>query len=215
VLCPSEVLKIIQAHYVASVAQAEKEYVSKNEESLTEALGEIYASLDETVEDEDGRFYHLVADYRKIHKRRKPQGDGDRYRGIFQIELRDERSIRYRAGLLFHAKVQWKGRDAGVLDQSRRLNGNFRRAIVMDYSPDGYSAASAAHVIAADGDRKRMRHRVRRLSEMLAIEFVHGRMGILNLYWDSGEKRLHDPAELQDSLSIEHVFSMDVRRSTD
>ena len=211
-----DVLKRIQAHYVESVAQAEDEYVHQAEESQTEALGKAYASLDETVESEDGRSaYRLVADYRKLHKRRKAAGDVDRCRGIFQIELNDDpRRIRYRVGLLFHAKVQWRGRDGALLDQSRRLNGNFRRAMVIDYSPEGYAAASCAHVIAADGDRKRMRNRVRKLSEMLAIEFVHGRMGIVNLYWDADEERLHDPAEPGHAFSIEHVFSMRVDRST-
>jgi hypothetical protein len=209
-----EVLKRIQAHYVESIARAEDEYVHKDEEFLTEALGEAYASLDETLESVDGRSaYHLVADYRKLHKRRKPAGDVDRGRGIFQIEFSyDPRPVRYRIGLLFHAKIQWKGRDAGLLDQSRKLNGNFRRAMVIDYSPEGYMAASASHVIAADGDRKRMRNRVRKLSDMLAIEFVHGRMGIVSLYWDTDAERLHDPAEQVASLSIEHVLSMRVRR---
>jgi hypothetical protein len=129
--------------------------------------------------------------------------------GIFQIELmNDSRSVQYRFGLLFHAKVQWNGRDADLLAQSRRLNGNFRRAIVMDCSAEGYTAASAVHVIAADGDRRRMRNRVRKLSQMLAIEFVHGRMGILNLYWDANKEWLHDPLEQADPLLIEHVFSI-------
>ena len=203
-----EVLKRIQAHYIESVAQAEDEYINKDEESLTEALGAAYASLDETIEGVDYAC-HLVADYRKLHKRRKGTADVDRHRGIFQIEIMDDlRSVQYRFGLLFHAKVQWKGRDADLLAQSRRLNGNFRRAIVMNYSADGYTAASAAHVIAADGDRRRLRNRVRKLSQMLAIEFVHGRMGIPNLYWDADKERLHDPLEQADPLPIEHVFSI-------
>src|SRR5262245_32540855 len=120
-----DVLKRIQAHYVESVAQAEDAFLHQAEESLTEALGEAYASLDETLESMDGRsVYRLVADYRKLHKRRKA-ADVDRCRGIFQIELSDDpRPVRYRVGLLFHTKVQWKGRDGGLLDQSRRLNGN-------------------------------------------------------------------------------------------
>ena len=206
-----EVLKRIQAHYIESVAQAEDEYVHdelKDEESLTEALGAAYVSLDETIEGVDYAC-HLVADYRKLHKRKKGAADAGRHRGIFQIELMDDsRSVQYRFGLLFHAKVQWRGRDADLLAQSRRLNGNFRRAIVMDYSAEGYTAASAAHVIAADGDRRRMRNRVRKLSQMLAIEFVHGRMGILNLFWDADKERLHDPLEPSDPLPIEHVFSI-------
>ena len=134
-----DVLKIIQAHYVESVTQAEDAYVGQTEESLTEALGEAYASMDETVESVDGRSaYRLVADYRKLHKRKKGAADIGRHRGIFQIELMDDsRSVQYRFGLLFHAKVQWSGRDADLLAQSRRLNGNLRRAIVMDYSTEG------------------------------------------------------------------------------
>src|SRR4029078_11541649 len=108
-----------------------------------------------------------------------------------------------RYGLLFHAKVQWSGRDADLLAQSRRLNGNFRRAMVIDYSAEGYTAASAVHVIAADGDRRRMRNRVRKLSQMLAIEFVHGRMGIPNLYWDANKEgcttRLNRPTRSRSS----------------
>ena len=78
----------------------------------------------------------------------------------------------------------------------------------MDYSAEGYTAASAAHVIVADGDRRRMRNRVRKLSQMLAIEFVHGRMGILNLYWDANKEGLHDPLEPAAPFPIEHVFSI-------
>ena len=132
-----EVLKRIQAHYFESVAQAEDEYVHKDEESLTEALGAAFVSLDETIEGVDYAC-HLVADYRKLHKRKKGSADIGRHRGIFQIELMDDpRSVQYRFGLLFHAKVQWRGRDADLLAQSRRLNGNLRRAIVMDYSTEG------------------------------------------------------------------------------
>ena len=144
VIPSDEVLKRIQAHYIESVAQAEDEYVHKDEESLTEALGAAYVSLDETIEAVDYAG-HLVADYRKLHKRKKGAADG-RHRGIFQIELMDDpRSVQYRFGLLFHAKVQWRGRDADLLAQSRRLNGNFRRGIVMDYSAEGYTAASATN----------------------------------------------------------------------
>ena len=126
-----EVLRRIQAHYIESVAQAEDEYVHKDEESLTEALGAAFVSLDETIEGVDYAC-HLVADYRKLHKRKKGAADVGRHRGIFQIELMDDsRSVQYRFGLLFHAKVQWSGRDADLLAQSRKLNGNFRRAIVM------------------------------------------------------------------------------------
>jgi len=208
VIPSDEVLRRIQAHYIESVAKAEDDYVHKDEESLTEALGAAYTGLDETIEGADWAC-HLVADYRKLHKRKKGAPDVGRHRGIFQIELMDDpRSVQYRFGLLFHAKVQWRGRDADLLAQSRRLNGNFRRAIVMDYSAEGYTAASATHVIAADGDRRRMRNRVRKLSQMLAIEFVHGRMGILNLYWDANKERLHDPLEQADPLPIEHVFSI-------
>jgi hypothetical protein len=208
VIPSDEVLKRIQAHYIESVAEAEDDYVHKDEESLTEALGAAYVGLDETIE---GVNYdcHLVADYRKLHKRKKGAAAGGCHCGIFQIELMDDlRSVQYRFGLLFHAKVQWRGRDADLLAQSRRLNGNFRRAIVIDYSAEGYTAASAAHVIVADGDRRRMRNRVRKLSQMLAIEFVHGRMGILNLYWDADQERLHDPLQPSDPPPIEHVFSI-------
>ena len=132
-----DVLKRIQAHYIESVAKAENEYVDKDEESLTEALGAAYVGLDETIEGVDYDC-HLVADYRKLHKRKKESADGRRHRGIFQIELMDDlRSVQYRFGLLFHAKVQWRGRDADLVAQSRRLNGNFRRAIVIDYSAEG------------------------------------------------------------------------------
>jgi hypothetical protein len=212
VIPSNEVLKRIQAHYIESVAQAEDEYVHKDEEFLTEALGAAYVSLDETIEGVDYAC-HLVADYRKLHKHQKGAADIGRHRGIFQIELMDDaRSVQYRFGLLFHAKVQWSGRDAHLLAQARRLNGNFRRAIVMDYSAEGYTAASAVHVIAADGDRRRMRTRVRKLSQMLAIEFVHGRMGNLYLNLDANKEGLHDPLEQADPLAIEHVFSIRCRK---
>jgi len=92
VIPSDEVLKRIQAHYIESVAQAEDEYVHKDEESLTEALGAAYVSLDETIEAVDYAG-HLIADYRKLHKRKKGAADG-RHRGIFQIELMDDLRLR-------------------------------------------------------------------------------------------------------------------------
>jgi hypothetical protein len=213
-ILPGKVLKQIQAQYVAAVAEAENDYIhgKLGENSLTEALG-AQLNLDDTVEGEDGRAYHLIAGYEKIIKRREATDAASGSRGIFQIEVSGSMGrIQRRMGLLFQAKTQWKGRDAELLDQARKLNGNFRRAIVIDYSPNGYGAASAAHVIAADGDRKRMRNRMRRLSDMLAIEFVHCRMGEMNLYWDSDNAILRDPSEHSESLSLDHVFSTRVRR---
>jgi hypothetical protein len=213
-ILPGNVLKQIQAHYVAAVAQAENDYIQgkEDERALTEALGEAHFNLADTVEGEDGRVYHLVADYQKINTRRQAPGvNGSQ--GIFQIEISGSNGrVLRRTGLLFQAKTQWKGRDAELLDQARKLNGNFRRAIIVDYSPNGYRAASAAHVIAADGDRKRMRNRIRTLSDMLAIEFVHCRMGVTNLYWDSDNAILRDPDGHSESLSLGHVLSTHVRR---
>jgi hypothetical protein len=213
-ILPGKVLTQIQAHYVAAVAQAENDYIHEkvDEGSLTEALGEAHFNLDDTVEGEDGRAYHLIADYQKVNRRRQAPG-ANGSQGIFQIEISTSTGrVLRRTGLLFQAKTQWKGRDAELLDQARKLNGNFRRAIVIDYSPNGYNAASATHVIAADGDRKRMRNRIRKLSDMLAIEFVHCRMGLMNLYWDFDNAILRDPIGHSKPLSVDHVLSTHVRR---
>src|SRR6185295_16862944 len=87
-MLPGNVLKQIQAHYVAAVAQAEHDYIhgKEDERALTEALGEAHLNLDDTVEGEDGRVYHLIADYQKINRRRQAPGANGSY-GIFQIEI--------------------------------------------------------------------------------------------------------------------------------
>jgi hypothetical protein len=187
-LLPREVLVAIQSRYLEAVAQAEAAYSAEhNERFLTSSLGCFLSHPPLLIEN----FEITTTNFEIPTRRPEPTG-------LFRLEVLSPagRVIRQH-GLLFHARNQWRGRDALLLEEARKFSTNFRQAIVIDYSPSGYKAASAAHVAAANGDRKRLRQRMRKLSDVLAIDFVHGRMGV------SG------PVEVE----VSYVFSTRIRVS--
>ena len=168
-LLPREVLVAIQSRYLEAIAQAEAAYKADlDERELTSTFGLLLSHSPLFIED-----YELVTTSLEVPSSRVEPA------GLFQLEVLSPsgRVIRQHS-LVFHARNQWKGRDVLLLEEARKFSTNFRQAIVIDYSPTGYKAASAAHVAAANGDRKRLRQRMRKLSDILAIDFVHGRMGV-------------------------------------
>ncbi len=199
---PREILVELQSHYFTAVAEAEAAYdASRDERGQIVAFGR---HLMRVGQDTDFTTIHL-----EIGNRANPPC------GIFQLEVRDSLGkVVRRHGLLFHARHHWKDRDAQLLDAARSLGPNFRRGIVIDYSPAGFSAACAAHVVAANADRKRLRQRMRKLSDMIGIDFVHGRMGLSGLYWDPDTASLYDPETGRSNVVINHVFLTRVQKAT-
>jgi hypothetical protein len=189
-----EILADLQAHYLSSVRAAELAYPegSRDNDALTATLGTALALSGDS----------FSCEYRNLG------GESAGATGIFQVEvLNAAGSVVFRKGLLFQTTVQWAGRDPVLVERARTLDGNFRRSVVIDYSAEGYHAASIAHVLAANGDRRRMRHRMRKLDEILGIDFVHCRMGLTGLYWDVQKATLMDPAGSGPDLRVKHVLS--------
>jgi hypothetical protein len=193
-ILPAEVLGELQRSYLEAIRRAELSYAHQvpDTDILTGAMAAEFERSGVDVDAGDGRLYQLTFDYRSAAEDRGAPG-------IFYVEVADlSGKIVFRKSLLFHATVQWKGRDQELVDRARGVDGNFRRAVVIDYSSRGYYAASIAHVLAANGDRRRMRHRMRKLDEVLGIDFVHCRMGLAGV--DCSDLRLR------------HVLSTRIRR---
>ncbi len=152
---PESVAEAIGRHYRAAVRRAEDAYTSsmEDEDSVTGALGQAMTRKSGSVI-VSGTRYQWRTTYRKFRGRgagaTEKQTGAD---GIFEIEVQDAAGdIIGRKAVLFQAKKEWQGRDRRLMSQSRRLSELPGAAIVVNYSRDGYKAASVEDVLEAEGD---------------------------------------------------------------
>jgi hypothetical protein len=134
--------------------------------------------------------------------------------GIFQLEVLDqEKQLVLRKGLLFQSKIEWRGRDERLLQQTQRLAAVSPSAIVIDYSSNGYKAIAAKHVISAEGNRQRIYPEDERpLAEALGDEFVGCLLGDRGLHWDPESERLESDGEDVPDLLPEHFIGTTLER---
>lgn len=214
---PSEVLVSLRDLYFAGVTEAEiaYEFNAGDEDALTGALGQALLHRNYRVYLTDGRVYRINAHHYKIRGRGKgapeKQTGAD---GIFQIEVFDEQNSVVRTkGLLFQAKKLWTGTDDRLLDQVRQMERTGHSTIVIDFRPRAYLAVEAIDVVLAHGTRKRLRHgAIRKLGEVLGVDFLQCRIGVVGMFWDPKTEALYSQAEHRLDLLLGHVIHTVVRR---
>ena len=121
--------------------------------------------------------------------------------GIFQLQVTVQGRPVFRNGLPFQAKKNWKGRDRRLADQARDKKQRVGDGIVIDYTPNGYTACEIGHVIEARGNRKAVADggHFQPLGQILAHRFLDCLVGIRGLYYDDHSEtfvRGLDEAEL-------------------
>ena len=97
----------------------------------------------------------------------------------------------FRKGLPFQSKKNWKGRDRRLASQARDMMRRVGNGIVINYTPDGYSACEIEQAIEARGNRRAVANagHFEPLGQMLANRFLECRIGILGLYYDNESER--------------------------
>lgn len=106
--------------------------------------------------------------------------------GIIEIEVRHSatRTVERKA-ILIQAKKEWKGKNPRLLDQVRTMEGFAEgSSVVVDYSPDGYSAVIGRDVLEAAGDLNRLpAGKKMPFGKFLADQFLACTVGIRGLYY--------------------------------
>ena len=199
-ILPLFVLNDIRDRYLAGVTSAEfgYKYSQGDEDSLTGALGQALLTPPRIVYDNEGNAFAWSIYYFKLRGRGADAPEKDiGADGIFQIEVQGVTgNIIRRKGLLFQAKKRWSGTDQRLREQAKQLSSDPHKAIVVDYSPNGYSAFLARDVVQAEGNRRKLsRRQVKRLAEVLGEDFLRCRIGVIGLYYDPEIERFYDPAE--------------------
>ena len=214
---PASVFVELRNRLYAGVTNAEIRfpYNAAEEDALTGALGH---ALTEPVavllQTNDGFFQWRMTS----HKLRGRGAGAPEKRigadGIFQLEVRDEAgAFLVRKGLLFQSKVDWRGTDRRLLDQTVNLVQHSSSSIVIDYTAQGYRAVAAIDVITAGGDRRLVpRDRDKRLSEVLGDEFAGCTRGDRGLHWDELREQLIIHGEQPSDLVPSHLISMGIQR---
>ncbi|WP_288364466.1 hypothetical protein [uncultured Spongiibacter sp.] len=214
---PSYVLDSLRGHYALGVANAEAFYEqhAADEDSVTGALGQALARA-EPIRAQNGFDEYLVqVSYRKV------RGRGPRaperllgIDGIFQLEVQDQGGNTIaRKGLTFQSKKLWKGKNAGLLDQVRKMEANSPGGIVIDFGPNGYKACAAKDVIASLGNRTvaEKHHSVRPLEQFLCHDFLECHVGRRGQYFDPETERLENWTAF--SSPLVHVLTTTVKKS--
>jgi hypothetical protein len=193
---PPIVRRFIQDRYLAGTANAEAQYrnAAGDEDSLTGALGALISTsgpVGFAVDSETNVFVEIS--YRKLrgrgHDAPEKRFGAD---GIFQIDVSaDNVGRRFKKGLPFQAKKNWKGRDSRLAKQAEEMQRTLHAGIVIDYTPAGYDACGADAVVHSRGNRRvvDMAGSFQPLGQMLANSFLDCEIGTEGLYYDDKDER--------------------------
>jgi hypothetical protein len=193
-LLPALVLDYVRDRYLAGVAEAEAKYRMGvgDEDTLTGGLGNDISTARPLVVEVGDAFYVQI-EYRRVRGRgaKAPEKlfGAD---GCFQLQVSNaNREPVFRKGLPFQAKKNWKGVDRRLAEQARNMARTAHGGIVVDYTPNGYSACDIRDVIEFRGNRKAVNGagKMNRLGQVLAHDFLDCRVGVRDLYYDSDIKR--------------------------
>ena len=199
-ILPRTLLRVLQRHFYAGVKEAEVRFNfhMADEDAVTGALGERLTEP-QVLFHTDGQVYSWSTSAYKIRGRGPSAPENELGAdGIFQLDvLNEESEFLLRKGLLFQSKIEWHGTDGRLLHQAQTLLMQSRSAIVISYSSRGYQAIAARDVVAADGNRRRVRRMANKsLAEVLGDEFVWCKRGDMGLYWEPERERLMVDSEL-------------------
>jgi len=186
-ILPEDLLTVIRDRYVAGVADAEAEFgaSSEDEDTVTGALGQAISSKGPQVFYHGAQTYVWQVSYKKIRGR----GAGAPEKrlgadGIFQIRVSDAAGNTIRTkGLPFQCKKGWQGADPKLGRQAGNMVTEAGDGIVIDYTPEGYTACSAAQAVQAEGNRRSV-DGMKPLGQMLGNDFLECRRGKVGLAYN-------------------------------
>jgi len=218
-ILPQTVLNTIRDRYYSGVTAAENgyKYNRADEDAVTGALGQALLSEPTLVTDRFGRSFT----YSMYHTKIRGRGRGAPEKnigadGIFQIEIHDENGkLLRRKGLLFQAKKEWNGADSLLGQQAETLlcEGKNQKAVVIDYSPNGYRTCDVLSAAETGGNSNRIDdEKFANLSTTLGDEFLLCRVGIIDMHYDNEREILYDPTtRLQHNLDKKHIIGTQIQ----
>lgn len=194
-ILPAHLVDFLRDRYIAGVAMAEASYAesSADEDAITGALGQAIAMPTPTVFSGPQGIYEVKISYRKVRGRGRDAPErlygSD---GIFQITVTDEHGeVVRQKGLPFQSKKNWSGRNSALADQARDMQSSTGEGLIIDFTPNGYSACGSSLVAEVNGDRREVdRQRgTRPLGVTLGIDFLNCTVGRVGLFYDSEKER--------------------------
>jgi hypothetical protein len=186
---PEEILTMLRDRYLAGVADAEATFTqnSADEDAVTGALGQALATPRPLRLSVESTEYIINISYLKLRGRgacapEKRYGSD----GLFQIVVATEQVKLVQKGLPFQSKINWRGRNAALLEQAQLMEQETPGGVVVDYSVTGYKACPAYAVVAANGSRSVVDrlHPTRPLGQILGKDFLNCILGTLGLFFD-------------------------------
>ncbi|HKY22042.1 MAG TPA: hypothetical protein VJM31_12565 [Vicinamibacterales bacterium] len=184
-----------------------------DEDSLTGALGQAI-SMDPVTFNINGARYEVSISHTKLRGRGKNAPE-KRFGadGLFQIEMTDAegRSIR-RKGLPFQCKKRWSGPNQQLVKQCADMESEVGSGLVIDFSPNGYTACMAVDAIQAGGSRRRAQvsGKMKQLGQTLANDFLNCTIGQIGLFYDPEREIFSNPRDY--GSYPDHVLTTAIQR---
>ena len=197
-ILPTHLVDFLRDRYIAGVAMAEASYEesSADEDSITGALGQAVAMPTPIVFTGPHGSYAVKISYRKVRGRGRDAPErlygSD---GIFQITVTDEHGMVVRQkGLPFQSKKNWSGTNSVLANQARDMQSSTGEGLIIDFTPNGYSACGSSLVAEVNGNRREVERRrgTRPLGVTLGIDFLNCTVGHVGLFYDAETERYMD-----------------------
>lgn len=168
-----------------------------DEDSLTGALGQEFARLDDINVVVGDRQYEVHIDWTKLRGRgrgapEKPYGAD----GVFQIEVWDAlRKSVQRKGLPFQAKTNWDGKLKALAKQCADIQQSLGSGIVINFTKSGYEACTTGDCARFDGSYQKLKEEglIKPLEEFLAADFLNCLVGTVGQYFDTDSESFFGP----------------------
>lgn len=188
---PPAVIQQLRDQYRNGVRYAQRGFSSAaaDEDSLTGALGQEFARLDDINVVVGDRQYDVHIDWTKLRGRgrgapEKPYGAD----GVFQIEVWDAlRKSVQRKGLPFQAKTNWDGKLKPLAKQCADIQQSLGSGIVINFTKSGYEACTTSDCVRFDGSYQKLKNEglIKPLEEFLALDFLNCMVGTVGQYFDT------------------------------
>ena len=194
-LLPDAVLGEIASQYRRASVEAVEDYPAQqaDEDGLTGALGSVLRRGVRGMAIHDGVQYEWHTQLVRV--RGRGPGAPENALGadaVLQIEVRNAAGqlVRVKA-LPVQAKKGWTGADARLAAQAETMLAGCGAGIVVDYRPGSYMAANGPDVLAAGGNRNKLKaNQARPLGDLLADEFVPCKLGAIGTRYDPEQEEL-------------------------
>lgn len=195
---PAGLVRRLREHFTGKIEEAVQRYRfnEADEDSLTGALAHALSTPERIVTVANGVTYSFaIESYKILGKGPGTPESRTGADGIFQVSVQSNGKRIFEKGLPFQAKKLNRYRATEVLPQAKDMLRTSESGIVLCFSPDGYKAADARHLVGVSTEDISTPAGFHPLGSVLGDWFLECRVGRVGLTFDRHAPDPNAPAK--------------------